>query len=60
MADEPTAHQDEANADRVLSVLRDKAAEGSAVVVSTHDRRLLPAFDRQLHLEFGRVVAGES
>jgi putative ABC transport system ATP-binding protein len=46
IADEPTAHQDEDHADRVMSALRDRVAAGAGILVSTHDRRLLPHLDR--------------
>lgn len=56
IADEPTAHQDEANADRVVDILRRCAAEGSGVVLATHDERLLGSVDRILHLADGSLV----
>ncbi|MEA5558057.1 ABC transporter ATP-binding protein [Nodularia spumigena] len=57
IADEPTAHQDEANADRVVAILRRCAAEGSGVVLATHDERLLGSVDRILRLADGSLVA---
>lgn len=57
VADEPTAHQDEARADIVLSVLARVARDGGAVVVATHDERLLDQVDRVLQLVDGRLVA---
>lgn len=57
VADEPTSHQDEANADRVMELLRTIASSGGAVVVATHDDRLLGRADRVLSLRDGRVVA---
>jgi putative ABC transport system ATP-binding protein len=58
IADEPTAHQDEANADRVVGVLRRCAAAGSGVLLATHDERLLGSVDRILHLADGSLVSG--
>lgn len=55
VADEPTAHQDERRADLVMAVLRGVAAAGGAVVVATHDERLLERVDRVIQLADGRV-----
>lgn len=56
VADEPTSHQDEANADRVMAVLGSVASAGGAVLVATHDERLLDRADRVVRLRDGRVV----
>jgi ABC-type lipoprotein export system ATPase subunit len=56
IADEPTAHQDEVNAARVVERLVATARAGSAVLVATHDDRLLPAVDLVLRLEDGHLV----
>ncbi len=55
IADEPTAHQDEANADRIMAVLAAAAHDGAAVVVATHELRLLDRADRVLRLVDGRL-----
>ena len=55
--DEPSAHQDEAHVDVVVSALRAAADTGSAVLVATHDPALLARADRTIHLADGRVVA---
>jgi putative ABC transport system ATP-binding protein len=49
-ADEPTAHLDYIQVDGVLRILRDLAAPGRAVIVATHDERLLPLADRVVEL----------
>lgn len=56
IADEPTAHQDEMNAARVRRVLEDCANHGSAVLVATHDPRILPYMDELVRLEYGRLT----
>ncbi len=56
VADEPTAHQDERRADLVMEVLADIAAVGGAVLVATHDVRLLDRVDRVIEMLDGRVV----
>ena len=50
LADEPTAHLDYIQVDSVLRILRDLAAAGRAVIVATHDERLLPLADRVVEL----------
>jgi putative ABC transport system ATP-binding protein len=56
VADEPTAHQDEANVRRISELLTATAAEGAAVLVATHDRRLLDTVDAVIRLEDGLIV----
>ena len=56
VADEPTSHQDEANAARIVALLVDAARRGSAVLVATHDERATPSFDRILEMSDGRVT----
>jgi putative ABC transport system ATP-binding protein len=49
LADEPTGNLDAANKTRILDLLLACAEEaGAAVLVVTHDRELLPAFDRSI------------
>jgi putative ABC transport system ATP-binding protein len=50
VADEPTAHLDSMHVDHVLRALRDLARPGRAVVISTHDARLVPMADRVVDL----------
>ncbi len=56
VADEPTAHQDERHADDVMERLVGVARNGGAVLVATHDERLLDRVDRVLHLLDGRLL----
>ncbi len=56
IADEPTAHQDERSADAVMACLAAVADAGGAVIVATHDDRLLDRADRVIALLDGRVV----
>jgi putative ABC transport system ATP-binding protein len=54
--DEPTSHQDEAHAEVVAEAVLALAREGSAVLVSTHDPRLVDAADRVVHLRAGSAA----
>ena len=56
LADEPTAHLDEIQVEGVLRLLRQCAAPGRAVIVATHDDRLLPLADRVVELTPRRKV----
>lgn len=56
--DEPTAHLDDAAAQRVGDALAAAARRGSAVMYTSHDPRIVERAHRQLHLRFG-VLAGE-
>jgi putative ABC transport system ATP-binding protein len=55
-ADEPTAALDSESGKRVVSLLHDLAkAQDRAVVVVTHDPRIVDAADRIVHIEDGRI-----
>ncbi len=54
--DEPTGNQDEASAQRILTVLRGACEKGSACVLATHDPLVLGAVDRVVRLHDGRLV----
>lgn len=56
--DEPTANLDEKTAAAVMSALVAHCREkGKTLVTVTHNPRLLPLFDRVLHLSQGRLLA---
>jgi ABC-type lipoprotein export system ATPase subunit len=57
VADEPTAELDSSAAEALLGVLRRLAARGIAVVVSSHDPRVLEVADRVYELRDGSVHA---
>jgi putative ABC transport system ATP-binding protein len=56
LADEPTAHLDQAAAAAALTLLRGRADRGTAVLVATHDPRAHAVADRTLRLAGGRLV----
>jgi putative ABC transport system ATP-binding protein len=57
LADEPTGELDATTAKRVLSMLRERADDGMAIVVVTHDAAVAGAADREVRLRDGQVVA---
>lgn len=57
LADEPTAALDWENGRTVMALLRSLASEhGRAVVIVTHDNRIIEYADRILRIEDGRIV----
>ena len=57
LADEPTAHQDDESAGRVLGIMKKESEEGCIVVIVAHDHRILKSgiADRHFTIECGRV-----
>ncbi|MEY2441587.1 MAG: putative transport system ATP-binding protein [bacterium] len=55
LADEPTGELDESTSARVLELLRERAGEGAAVLVVTHDPDVAARADRTIRLRDGRV-----
>jgi putative ABC transport system ATP-binding protein len=60
-ADEPTAHQDDASAARILKVLKACSGRGCIVIVASHDRRVRESglIDRIHLLDHGRIGTAE-
>jgi putative ABC transport system ATP-binding protein len=56
VADEPTSHQDEANTFLIAELLVGAARDGSAVLIATHDRRVLEYVDVEIEMRDGRLV----
>lgn len=60
LADEPTAALDSHSGRNVMQMLQDLAHKhGRAVVVVTHDSRVLEFADRIVRMEDGKIVAGD-
>jgi putative ABC transport system ATP-binding protein len=57
LADEPTGELDSLTAAKVTTLLRERAAAGTAVLVATHSPELASAADRVMPLRDGRVEA---
>ncbi|WP_292662235.1 ABC transporter ATP-binding protein [Nitratifractor sp.] len=55
-ADEPTGNLDSKNSRKVFDLFRQIAAEGTTLVVATHDRTLAREADRVLEIKDGRLV----
>ena len=56
LADEPTGSLDTANGEIVVQLLRELAADGTAVVVITHDPEVATQLDVQVAIRDGRLV----
>lgn len=60
VADEPTSHQDERRADLVVEALRACVGPRSAVVIASHDERVLAHVDRLVPISDGRLAASST
>ncbi|MDP2759027.1 MAG: ATP-binding cassette domain-containing protein [Sideroxyarcus sp.] len=56
LLDEPTGAMDSATEARIVALLRELAAEGATLVVTTHKTALLPLLDRLIVLQGGRLL----
>jgi putative ABC transport system ATP-binding protein len=56
LADEPTGEVDQRAEDRILDLLRQRAASGNAVIVVTHSKHVAAAADRTIQLVDGTVT----
>lgn len=60
LADEPTASLDAESSKTVMRLLHDLAHKfGKAVIIVTHDHRLIPMSDRIIRVSDGRIVVSE-
>ncbi|MDR2079235.1 MAG: ABC transporter ATP-binding protein [Treponema sp.] len=56
LADEPTGNLDEANEQIVIDIFKQLHAEGSTIIVVTHDPEVADDAERTVVLEHGRIV----
>ncbi len=59
LADEPTGNLDSTNGEAVMQLLRDLHAEGSTILMVTHDPRYSAYAERTIHLFDGRITDEE-
>jgi putative ABC transport system ATP-binding protein len=57
LADEPTGALDTASGAGVMQLFRDLHADGTTVVIITHDRDIAASLPRQVQMRDGRIVA---
>lgn len=57
--DEPTANLDHRASNAIVAAIKAQAEAGAAVLVSTHDPRLIRASDSVLALDNGRLLCGK-
>ncbi|MDP2937567.1 MAG: ABC transporter ATP-binding protein [Dehalococcoidia bacterium] len=58
LADEPTGNLDKANEDTVMSLFKERHAEGYTIVMVTHDPDIAGMADRVIRLDHGRRLEG--
>ena len=60
LADEPTGNLDSTNGEAVMNLLRELHAEGSTILMVTHDPRYSAYAERTIHLFDGHITDEET
>jgi ABC-type lipoprotein export system ATPase subunit len=56
LADEPTGNLDTKNGQKIIQILQTLKAEGKTIIVSTHDKEIMPLADVTYYLEEGAMA----
>jgi putative ABC transport system ATP-binding protein len=59
LADEPTGNLDSATGEQIIDLLAGLAADGTAIVVVTHDPAVAAAMDRRVVMHDGRIITDD-
>jgi putative ABC transport system ATP-binding protein len=59
LADEPTGNLDSASGQGVISLLHELAAEGSTLVLITHDHAVAEGFARRIQMRDGEIIGDD-
>jgi len=60
LLDEPTSSLDETSKSTVMNLVREHAETGTAVLLATHDKSILPMVDRVLFMQDGQIIATDN
>jgi putative ABC transport system ATP-binding protein len=58
-ADEPTGNLDSASSAEIVAVLRELNADGTAIILVTHDRDIASDFPRRIEMRDGEIVSDQ-
>jgi putative ABC transport system ATP-binding protein len=59
LADEPTGNLDSASGEQIIGLLTGLAADGTAIIVVTHDPAVAAAMDRRIVMHDGRITSDD-